>query len=375
MIKHSDRITIVNLINEARCAGARLNPACEVAGISERTYQRWIGEKDTIKADARPCAKRPEPKNKLSKEEYNRVIDVVNLPEFADLPPSQIVPALADSGEYIASESTMYRILRNEKMQHHRGRSKTPEKTPKPTTHIATEPNRVWTWDITWLNTTIRGLYYKLYMILDIYSRKIVGWEIWPEENGEFASELIERAVLTEKVDKNLLVLHSDNGPPMKSWTLKAKLEMLGVMSSYSRPRVSNDNPYSESLFRTCKYRPNYPHEGFDSIEESRKWVEEFVYWYNCKHYHSSLNFMTPDKRHSGRAEKIMEQRKKLYNKVKERHPERWSKGIRNWDMPKSVYLNPEDDKKPNNEKNNDVTFKIACLNVIPEKTPSVSKI
>lgn len=260
------------------------------------------------------------------------------------------MPALADKGVYVASESTMYRILRAENMQHHRGRSKAPTKSKLPTTHIATLPNQVWTWDITYLNSYTRGIYHKLYMIMDIFSRKIVGWEVWAEEQGELASELVERAVLSEKIKGKPLVLHSDNGSPMKSFTLKAKLEMLGVMSSYSRPRVSNDNPYSESLFRTCKYRSNYPQEGFKSIDEAREWVAEFVDWYNNKHYHSGLNFITPNSRHNGTAEAVMENRKRVYNSAKQLNPQRFNRGIRNWDLPNSVALNPNDENKSNLE-------------------------
>ena len=268
------------------------------------------------------------------------------MPEFTDLPPSQIVPALADRGMYIASESTIYRILRNENLQHHRGNTKSPKKSKLPTTHIADAPNKVWTWDITYLNTYTRGIYYKLYMILDIFSRKIVGWEVWEEELGELASELVEKAVLAEKIKGKPLVLHSDNGSPMKSYTLKAKLEMLGVMSSYSRPRVSNDNPYSEALFRTFKYRPSYPQEGFKSIEDARMWVSGFVDWYNNKHYHSGLNFIKPSSRHNGEAEKIMENRKLVYNTAKQLHPQRFNRGIRKWNLPETVALNPTDEDK-----------------------------
>jgi len=194
-------------------------------------------------------------------------------------------------------------------MLQHRGSSRTPVKSKLPTTHIADGHNQVWSWDITYLNTYTRGMYYKLYMIMDIFSRKIVGWEVWRDELGELASELVERAVLAEKIKGKPLVLHSDNGAPMKSYTLKSKLEMLGVMSSYSRPRVSNDNPYSEALFKTCKYRPSYPQDGFKGIEEARVWVDIFVNWYNNEHYHSGLNFVTPASRHNSKSEEIMERR------------------------------------------------------------------
>lgn len=345
MISTQDRIRIVELIKEAFDSGARLTRCCEVVGISIRTYERWISE-GSIREDQRPVAERPEPKNKLSEEEYQSVLRVVNLPEYADLPPSQIVPSIADRGMYIASESTFYRILRNEDMQHHRGRSKAPERSKEPETHIAYAPNRVWTWDITYLNTSIRGIYYKLYMIVDIFSRKIVGWEVWEDETGEHASELVEKAVMAEGARKNLLVLHADNGSPMKASTLKAKLELLGVLASYSRPRVSNDNPYSESLFRTCKYRPNYPTEGFKSLEEARKWVMVFVEWYNNTHYHSGIKFTTPSSRHTGTANDIIENRKTVYESARKIHPERWSKGIRDWDLPEAVALNPVDVSK-----------------------------
>lgn len=283
------------MIKEASKNGARLIPACETVGISKRTFERWYKDGE-IQEDKRKTALRPEPRNKLSKEEYQNVLNIVNHPEFADLPPSQIVPALADKWIYIASESTFYRILRKENLHHHRGNTKPPERV-KCLLHILLP---VWTWDITWLNTYNRGIYYKLYMIIDIYSRKIVAWEVWHEETGELASELVERAILSEKIKGKPLILHSDNGAPMKSHTLKSKLEFLGVLSSYSRPRVSNDNPFSEAQFKTLKYRPGYPQNGFKTIEDAREWVLTLVNWYNNKHYHSGLNFLTPNSRHNG---------------------------------------------------------------------------
>jgi transposase InsO family protein len=275
-------------------------------------------------------------------EEYNSVLNVLSMPIYADSPPSQVVPALADKGIYLASESTMYRILRAEKMQKHRGYAKPPERKNYPQTYVAKAPNEVWTWDITWLHTMVAGMYFKLYVIVDIFSRKIVGWEVWPEETGELAAILVEKSIMNEKTRGNPLVLHSDNGGPMKSFTLKARLESLGVISSFSRPRVSNDNPYSESLFRTFKYRPGYPHGGFVDIDRAREWVFEFVDWYNNKHYHSGLNFVTPCSIHSGQAEKIMANRKKVYQAAKLLHPLRFKRGIKNFDLPESVSLNPE---------------------------------
>lgn len=297
--------------------------------------------------DMRPIIGRNSPKNKLTEEEYNSVLKIVTLPEYADLPPSQIVPALADRGIYIASESTMYRILKKEKLQKHRGHSRAPTKRKEPDTHIAHKPNQVWTWDITWLSRTVIGQYFKLYMIVDIFSRKIVGWEVWETEDGHLASMLVEKSIMSEKIKGKPLVLHSDNGGPMKSYTLKAKLEEMGVMSSFSRPRVSNDNPYSEALFRTFKYRPSYPQEGFKTIDDAREWVFKFVDWYNNKHYHSALNFVTPSSRHNGSAEKVIKKRIKVYKAAKAANPQRFNRGIRKWQLEETVSLNPrkENDK------------------------------
>ena len=292
LISASDREKAVELIDEARIAGARLKPACEELGISERTYQRWT-RGGPVNKDQRPIVDRPSPKNKLTEEERVKVIEVANRPEYADLPPCKIVPKLADEGEYIASESTFYRILREEKMDAHRNRSKEPVKRGPPT-HTATAPNQVWTWDITWLNAAIKGQYFKLYLMIDMFSRFIVGYEVWETEKAEYAEHLIKKAVLAQGIQGRPLVLHSDNGSPMKAATFLATLEKLGVQSSFSRPRVSNDNPYSESLFKTMKYCPKYPLKGFSSLGEARKWVQRFVKWYNFTHLHSGINFITP---------------------------------------------------------------------------------
>ena len=284
------------------------------------------------------------PVNKLSDEERQHVLAIVNSKEFRSLPPSQIVPTLVDRGEYVASESTMYRLLHEEGQQQHRGPSAKPE--PKPlTSHEAKGPNQVWSWDITWLPGHIKGTFWYLYLILDIFSRKIVGWEVWDRETSTNAATLITRAVLAEKLRGSPLVLHSDNGSPMKGATFLTTLQKLGVLTSYSRPRVSNDNPYSEALFRTCKYRANFPSGGFASPEEARIWVASFVRWYNKEHHHSSIGFVTPHQRHAGEAVAILAQRAALYARARTLHPERWRSGTRNWTAPEVVWLNPEKDR------------------------------
>lgn len=340
MISTPDRERAVRLIKETTAAGARTFKVCDEIGLSMRTYQRWTRE-GKVKADGRPGAARPEPRNKLTREERDEVLSVVNSPTHKSMPPSQIVPMLADEGCFIASEATFYRILREENQQQHRGRSKAP--APKPlSTHCATGPNQVWCWDITWLPGPAKGIFYYLYLILDMYSRKIVGWEIHEEESSELASQLVTKAYLREGIAGMPLVLHSDNGSPMKGASLMETLYRLGIMKSYSRPRVSNDNAYAESIFRTCKYRPDYPYKGFSELGDARGWVLEFVTWYNQEHKHSGLKFITPAQRHSGKTQGIMSQRHAVYQAAKAANPNRWSGSTRNWDLPDRVWLNPE---------------------------------
>ena len=342
MINASDRRQAVELITEAVEAGARLCRACAELNISKRTFNRWKNN-DSDYVDQRTICNRPEPANKLTQEEQEKVLKVVNSEEYSSLPPSQIVPKLADKGQYIASESTFYRVLRENGQLKHRGLSKQPVKRPI-STHKATGPNQVYMWDITYLNGPIKGIYYYLYLISDLYSRKIVAWEVWEEESAEYASELIKRAVISEKVNTKYkpLVLHSDNGSPMKGATMLETLYALGITPSRSRPRVSNDNPYAESIFKTLKYRPNFQPRGFKSLSEARLWVKYFVYWYNYEHKHSGINFVSPVERHEGKDKAILKNRKKIYEEAKKRHPERWTKNIRDWSIEKEVWLNPE---------------------------------
>lgn len=329
------------LIEDAVGSGCRRAAACEMLGISLRTYQRWTREDGIGKVDGRKGSRRTAPANKLSEDERQQILVVANSVEFASLPPSQIVPTLVDRGEYLASESTIYRILKAEAQQHHRGRAKKPS-TRVVTSHCATEANRLWAWDITWLPAGVKGLYFYWYMVLDIYSRKIVGHEVHVAESSELAALLLRRASLAEGLAGREAVLHSDNGSAMKGATMLATLEKLGIMPSFSRPRVSNDNAYAESLFRTCKYRPNYPSKPFNSVDEAREWTLQFVRWYNHEHKHSGLKFLTPAQRHDGRAAAILQHREKVYEVAKQRRPERWSGATRNWKLQDEVWLNPE---------------------------------
>ena len=322
-------------------SGASKKVACREANISSKTYNRWK-DGEEVKKDKRPTCFRQSPKNKLSEEENNLILETCNKKEFASLPPSQIVPKLADKGVYIASESTFYRVLRKHNQLQHRGRAKASNSKKKPTTHIAKAANELWSWDITYLPQSVRGKYFYLYLVEDVFSRYGVAWEVHEVESGEHAAELFTRAVIKEECYKKPLVLHSDNGAPMKSFTLRAKLQELGIATSFSRPRVSNDNPYSESLFRTLKYSPSYPENGFSDISEARSWVKEFMDWYNHQHCHSKIKFVTPSQRHHGKDEVILEKRKEVYQKARLKNPSRWANNIRNWQKPMEVALNPE---------------------------------
>ena len=340
-----DRKKILRMLDEALSSGARQSSACQTLGVTERTIQRWRAD-DTQQGDRRPIAGRPEPANKLTAAERQAILDVSNDPSYQSLPPSQIVPALLDQGRYIASVSSFYRVLKEADMLHHRGHAKQPQRRHKPTSYVASGPNQVWTWDITYLPTEVKGKYYYLYLVLDIFSRMIVAWEVHECESAEHAAEMLQRAYLTHGIGllDNLLVLHSDNGSPMKGATMLATMQSLGVVPSFNRPRVSNDNPYSEAMFRTLKYRPSYPSRPFGSLHSSRQWVDGFVRWYNEEHKHSALKFVTPYERHYGQAEQRLAKRKEVMEEAKLQQPLRWGgRATRNWDLPKHVWLNPDE--------------------------------
>ena len=337
----------MQLIDEAVAAGARCAKACEILHLDLRTTQRWRRQ-GLHRGDGR-CGPRTEPGNKLSNAERRRILDVCNSPDYRDLSPKQIVPILADKGIYIGSESTLYRVLRVAKQLASRGKAKAPQRRPK-AEHIATGVNQVWSWDITYLRTEIPGEFYYLYMVVDVWSRKVITWTIQRSEDGEFASEMLERAI-KDNCDGAALVVHSDNGAPMKSGTLLATLQALGIIQSFSRPRVSDDNPYSEALFRTVKYRPEYPAGGrFKSIEAAREWTTWFVGWYNTEHRHSGIEYVTPEQRHSGDHRVILERRTQVYEKARTRNPHRWTRGTRDWTPTEEVRLNPLDDRKKKKE-------------------------
>lgn len=329
---------ILGWLDEAQEAGARLRVACDTLGLDVRTVQRWRRQEG---GEDRRYGPKTTPANKLSRVERRRVLKVANSPKYRNQSPKQIVPDLADDGKYVASESTFYRILREEDQMNHRGRAKAPKSQP-PKERGATEPNQVWSWDITYLRTPVAGMFYYLYLFVDVWSRKIVAHQVYETECNELAADMLEQALRQQGAIEVDLVVHSDNGAPMKGATMKATMERLGVIPSFSRPRVSDDNPFSEALFRTLKYRPEYPRRPFKSLEEARRWVDEFVAWYNEEHLHSAIGYVTPSDRHEGRAEAVLAGRRQVYRAARQAHPERWAgRSPRAWLTPKVVYLNP----------------------------------
>lgn len=308
-------------------AGARSGRACAELGIAVRTYERWSAAPALEDKRRGPHT---EPANKLSDSERKQMIEVATSKEYCDLSPAKIVPSLADKGIYIASESSFYRVLKANKLDAHRSTSKPPRHS-QPKALVATGPNQVWSWDITYLKSLVSGLFFYLYLVEDVFSRAIIAAEVHECESSEIASRMIERACLSQGIQREQLALHSDNGGPMKGATMLATLQRLGVVPSFSRPSVSNDNPFSESLFRTLKYVPSYPQKPFESIQDAQAWVDKFVHWYNYEHLHSAIRFVTPMQRHTGEDVTILKKRKRIYEAARRRNPNRWSRHTRNW--------------------------------------------
>ena len=339
----TERQQLIEWVNQATEAGARLDKACDVLGVSVRTLQRW--QMTAVVVPDRRTGPRAAPGHALTTTEREEILAIANSKTYGHLPPTQIVPRLADEGRYIASESTIYRILRAERLLSHR-RSERPAQTRcKPAAVCATGPGQVYSWDITYLPTQVLGQYFYLYLFLDLFSRKVVGWQVYAQECNTLASEVIRDICYREGVQPDQVTLHSDNGGPMKGATMLATLQTLGVAPSFSRPSVSNDNPYSESLFKTLKYRPEHPVKPFSTVEAAREWVAELVEWYNAEHRHSSIRYVTPEQRHAGQDSQLLAARAAVYENARARNPRRWSQNTRNWTPIQRVFLNPDDDK------------------------------
>lgn len=329
---------ILELVAAAVRDGATQARACATLGIDPRTVQRWQRCPD---ADDRRSGPKTRPANALTAAEEASLVELATAPEFSGLSPHQLVPKLADLGIFVASESTLYRVLRRRRLLRHRDRSR-PRTHRRPRELVATGPNQVWAWDITYLPAGVRGTFWYLYAIVDVWSRKLVGWAVHDVQRDDLAAALVEATCQREGIVRERLVLHSDNGAAMKGKTMLVKLEELGVLPSFSRPRVSDDNPFPEALFRTLKYRPSYPDRPFALVEDARRWVTEFVRWYNDDHQHSGIRFVTPSARHAGHDVAILHRRAEVYLAARARQPARWSRETRNWTPISTVRLHPE---------------------------------
>lgn len=323
-------------INEAVTAGARRFKACAIVGITLRCFQRWR-EDDIDRRSTRVQT----PVNVLSEAEVAAILTVVNTPEFAHLPPSQIVPLLADQGKYLGSERTFYRVLHRHNQLAHRRLERKASKRARPLALRATGPNQVASWDVTYLPSAIRGKYWYLYAVMDLFSRKIVAWQVYETESGEHASSLMRDYVEREAIPPNQLTLHADNGAVMKGATLYVTLQTLGITASHSRPSVSDDNAFIEAFFRTIKYRPESPVEPFATVQEARQFSDKMMAWYNQEHKHSGISYVTPNQRHSKEDIPILARRAEVYEQARAKNPNRWSGKTRNWTHKEEVHLNP----------------------------------
>jgi transposase InsO family protein len=328
---------ILALCDEAVQQGARRHQAAAMLGLTGRTLERW---RNAPAADDARRGPRQAPANKLSPDEEQAIVAVVTSPAYRDQSPKQIVPQLADRGIYVAAEATFYRVMRRHGLSGRRGRAR--PSTKRPREHLATAPWQVACWDITYLRTQQRGSYFYLYLIIDVWSRMILAAVVHASESAEHAAALAEHVREQRGSSLQGWVLHADNGNAMKGATMLATLQRLGVVPSFSRPRVSDDNPYIEALFKTLKYCPQYPSGGFATLAAAQAWVDAFVEWYNTEHLHSAIGYVTPADRHAGNDLTILANRRAVYHAAHRAHPQRWARHPRPWGRPDVVRLNPE---------------------------------
>lgn len=313
--------------------GARAKIACQTLEISFRSYLRWKAGK---LEDGRKGATKTVPR-KLSELEREEFYKEANTPRFRDMTPEQIVAILCEEGTYYGSERTLYRIFTDKKALASRTESRKPGPCKTPPELVATGPNQVWSWDITWLRTDVKGHFYYAYVVIDVFSRAIVGWSIEDCESPDQAQKLFERIITRLGVKPHFV--HADNGGPMRGVSLVAFLTDLKVGLTHSRPRVSDDNPFIESFFRTVKYHVSFPSH-FSSIQTARDWFALFIDWYNTQHRHSGIGYVTPTQKHNGLDIELLESRQKTLNSAALAHPDRFVKGPRTVAQPRVVYLN-----------------------------------
>ena len=309
-------------------------PACQAMGVSRATFYR---RQRPVSEHRQP---RPTPARALDEKEREQVLDMLASPRFVDRSPAEVVATLLDDGEYLCSERTMYRILAASTPVRERRNQLEHPRYDKPQL-LATGPNQVWSWDITKLLGAKKWSYFYLYVLLDIFSRYVVGWMVAERESSALAGRLIEETCTKQGVEPEVLTLHSDRGAPMTSKCTAQLLADLGITRSLSRPQVSDDNPFSEAHFKTLKYHPGFPGR-FQGLDEATGYCRSFFPWYNNEHRHSGLSMLTPSDVHHGRAETVLKQRQRTLHSAWDRHPERFVNGKPNpGTVPEQVWINP----------------------------------
>jgi len=320
---------------EALAQKVPVKHACEALGLPRNSLYRARQPRTDGKKLARPA-----PPRALSPAEKETVGTVLNSKRFQDSSPRQVYATLLDEGIYHCSISTMYRILHAHDQVHERRDQRQHPAYTKPEL-LATGPNQLWSWDISKLKGPAKWVYFYLYVILDVFSRYVVGWLIAEHESAALAEQLIAQSCTKQQIDPDQLTLHSDRGPSMTSKTVAQLLADLGVVKTHSRPYTSNDNPFSESQFKTMKYRPDYP-DRFGGMLDARAWARPFFSWYNNEHRHSGLALLTPAMVHYGRAVEVIEKRQVILQAAYDTHPERFVKGLPvPPQLPEAVWINP----------------------------------
>lgn len=307
--------------------------ACAALGVARATLYRR-------RRPPTPPRPRPTPPRALSAAERGDVLAVLHEERFVDKAPAEVYAELLDEGTYLCSPRTMYRILDSEKeVRERRDQLRHPPRSVPRLT--ATAPNQVWSWDITKLLGPVKGQVFHLYVMLDIFSRYVVGWMLAQSESAQLAARLIRHCCATQEVVPGQLTIHADRGTAMTSKTLEQLAIEMDIGKSHSRPRVSNDNPFSESQFKTAKYRPDFP-DRFGSAQDARVWARRFFGWYNDEHHHSALGLLTPADVHLGRAAAILEHRQHVLTGAFAAHPERFVNGPPEPQRPADqVWINP----------------------------------
>jgi len=327
------------MVAESLAKEVNVRQACSALALPRSGFYRWRNH------DKKQKSSRPVSPLALTEEEQEVILNTLHSDRFVDMAPQEVYAALLDNGNYLCSVRTMYRLLdKHDEVKERRNQLRHPSYA-RPEL-IAEAPNRVWSWDITKLKGPVKWTYFYLYVILDIFSRYVVGWMIAHRELASLAKRLIEESCEKQGVQPERLIIHSDRGPSMTSKSVALLMADLGLMKSLSRPHVSNDNPYSESQFKTLKYRPEFP-ERFGCVQDARLFCQDFFRWYNVEHYHSGIGFLTPEDVHYGKAEKIIKKRQAVLNTAFLKYPERFKgKMPKPMALPQAVWINKPDLQK-----------------------------